>query len=347
MAWGAIAGAVVGGLFANQAAKKQASAMDRATAAAAEAYRDARPYFTDLYSRGKGAMENQLDAGYYQGPTYAGLNNMQTSGLQNQYNLGQTGFGYGNQFMNTGASFGSNYNNLYNQAGQDQIGNAINYANANSQPLVDAALRDSTRNLQENTLQSIGMGASSTGNINSSKAAVAQAIAGRDYLDRAADTSAGIRDRLAKDYLTQQQNQFTNQMAANQGLSNTFNTGFDTSNSAVNAMQLAGGAYQKDLQNQYEDARARFEGQRDYESNLYGDYRSQILDGAPRNSPAPQPNYVDPTMAALSGAMAGYGFGAKYFPTQQAQPYQMQSFAPQPQYINSSAYQGFGYVGGK
>lgn len=347
MAWGAIAGAVVGGLFANQAAKKQASAMDRATAAAAEAYRDARPYFTDLYSRGKSAMENQLDTGYYQGPTYAGLNNMQTAGLQNQYNLGQTGFGYGNQFMDTGANFASNYQNLYNQAGQDQIGNAVDYARANSQPLVDAALRDSTRNLQENTLQRIGMGASASGNTNSSKAAVAEAIAGRDYLDRAADTAAGIQDRMAKDYLTQQQNQFRNQLSANQGLSNTFNTGFDTSNSATNAMQLAGGAYQKDLQNQYEDARARYEGMRDYESNLYGDYRSQILDGAPRNSPAPQPNYVDPTMAALSGAMSGYGFGAKYLDTQQPQSNPYQKYVNNPVYINSSAYQGIGYNRGQ
>lgn len=347
MVWGAIAGAAIGGIFANQAAKKQASAMDRATAANAEAYRDARPYVLGMYQGGTNAMENQLDTGYYGGPTYAGLNAMQTTGLTNQYNTGQTGFGYGNQFMNTGSGFASNYGNLFNQAGQDQIGNAVNYANANAQPLVDAALRDSTRTLEEDTLQRIGMGASSTNNTNASKAAVAEAIAGRDYLDRAADTSAGIRDRLAKDYLTQQQNQFSNQMAANQGLSNTFNTGFDTANQSSNTMQLAGSGYQKDLQNQYNDARDRFEGQRDYATNVYSDYNAQILNGAQRTPPAQQPNYVDPTAAALSGAMAGYGFGAKYFPTQQQQPYQMQTFKTNPTYINSSAYTGFGYNDGK
>lgn len=131
MGWGAIAGAAIGGIFANQAAKKQASAMDRATAANAEAYRDARPYVLGMYQGGTNAMENQLDTGYYGGPTYAGLNAMQTTGLTNQYNIGQTGFGYGNQFMNTGSGFASNYGNLFNQAGQDQIGNAVNYFHAN------------------------------------------------------------------------------------------------------------------------------------------------------------------------------------------------------------------------
>lgn len=318
--WGQIAGAAIGGIMANKAAKRQAGAMDRATAANAEAYRDARPYVLDMYKGGTDAMNNQLDTGYYGGPTYAGMNAMQTAGLDNRYNLGNTGFGYSNQMMGTGAGYGANYENLFNQAGNDQMGNAINYANANSQPLVDAALRDSTRNLQENTLTSIGLGASSTGNTNSSRAGVAEAIAGRDYLDRAADTSAGIKDRLAKDYLNQNQNQFQNQMAANQGLGNVFNTGFGMGSDSANMMTQSGAAYQKDLQNQYNDDRRRFEGVRDFASNVYSDYNSQLLKGAPRTPPTQAPNLVDPTMAGLSGAMAGFGFANKYFPAQQQAP---------------------------
>lgn len=321
MAWGQIAGAVIGGVMANRAAKRQASAIDRAAELNAEAYRDARPYVLDMYRGGTSAMNDRLDAGYYGGPTYASLTDMQRAGLENQYNFGNTGFGYANQMLGTGAGFGTNYQNLFNRAGQDQIGNAVNYANANAQPLIDAALRDSTRNLTENTLRDIGMSASGSNNTNSSRAGVAEAIAGRDYLDRAADTGAGIRDRLAKDYLTQNQNQFANQMAANQGLGNVFNTGFGMGGDAANMMQLAGSAYQKDLQNQYNDARERFEGERDFASNVYSDYNAQILKGAPRTPPTRQANMVDPTMAALSGAMAGFGFGRKYFPgQQQAQP---------------------------
>ena len=321
MVFGQIAGAVVGGYMANQAAKKQAAAMDRANAANNMGYTDARPYVLDVYKGGTEAMKNQLDAGYYGGPTYAGLTDMQRAGLQNQYNFGNTGFGYANQMMGQGANYGSNYQNLFNQAGQDQIGNAVNYANANAQPLIDAALRDSTRNLQENTLTAIGQGASSTGNTNSSRAGVAEAIAGRDYMDRAADTGAGIRDRLAKDYLTQNQNQFANQVMANRGLGDVFNTSFGMGGDSANMMTQAGAAYQKDLQNQYNDARQRFEGERDFVSNVYSDYNSQILKGAPRTPATQQANMVDPTMAGLSGAMAGFGFGRKYFPgQQQAQP---------------------------
>ena len=168
MVWGQIAGAVIGGVLANKAAKQQSSVADRAATANPEAYRDARPYVRDLYKGGTEALQNQLDQGYYNDPTYAGLNQQQTTGLDNQFALGQRGYGYGNRLLEQGAGFGTNYQNLYNQAGQDQIGNARQYANDNAQPLVNAALRDSTRQLNENTLTNIGLGASATGNANSS-----------------------------------------------------------------------------------------------------------------------------------------------------------------------------------
>lgn len=311
MVWQAV-GAIAGGLLANSAAKKQAKAQDAATRMQMQGYTDARPFIQDMYRGGQDALNNQLAQGYYSGPTYAGLNNMQTGAIDQQYNFGQNAFGMGNNLMNQGQNFGQNYQNLFNQAGQDQLGNAINYANNNSQPLVDAALRDSTRNLQENTLTSIGLGASGSGNTNSSRAGVAEAIAGRNYMDRAADTSAGIKDRLAKDYLTQSQNQFSNQMNANQGLGGAFNSGFGMGNTATANMINAGGMYQKDLQNQYTDAQTQFEGNRDFASNTYGDYNAQILGRAPQTPGTVKPNFVDPTAAALTGAMSGFGFGGKY-----------------------------------
>lgn len=310
--FGQILGSVVGGMFANNAAKKQAKAQDAATRLQMQGYTDARPFIQDMYKGGTAALNDKLNAGYYNGPTYAGLNAMQTGAIDQQYNFGQNAFGMGNALMNQGQNYGQNYQSLFNQAGQDQLGNAINYANDNSQPLVDAALRDSTRNLQENTLTSIGMGASGTGNTNSSRAGVAEAIAGRDYMDRAADTSAGIKDRLAKDYLTQSQNQFANQMNANQGLGNAFNTGFGMGNTATANMINAGGMYQKDMQNQYTDAKTNFEGNRDFASDAYGDYNAQILGRAPQTPGTVTPNFVDPTAAAMNGAMAGFGFGGKY-----------------------------------
>ena len=350
MVWQAV-GAIAGGLLANSAAKKQAKAQDAATRMQMQGYTDARPYIQDMYKGGQNALNNQLAAGYYSGPTYAGLNNKQKNAIDQQYNFGQNAFGMGNALMNQGQNYGQNYQSLFNQAGQDQLGNAVNYANANSQPLIDAALRDSTRNLQENTLTSIGMGASSTGNTNSSRAGIAEAVAGRDYMDRAADTSAGIRDRLAKDYLTQNQNQFANQMNANQGMGNVFNSGFGMGNTATANMINAGGMYQKDLQNQYTDAQTQFEGNRDFASNAYGDYNAQILGRAPQTPGTVKANFVDPTAAAMSGAMSGFGFGGKYG---QQIGNMFSGFgggggtsAPQMQYINAPAYQGMGYTSGR
>lgn len=313
MVWQAV-GAIAGGLLANSAAKKQAKAQDAATRMQMQGYTDARPFIRDMYRQGTDALGAQLDAGYYKGPTYAALNALQTGAINQQSNFGQNAFGMANNLVNQGQNYGANYAQLYSDAGRNQLGDAINYANTYSSPLVDAALRDSTRNLEENTLTSIGLGASGTGNTNSSRAGVAEAIAGRDYMDRAADTSAGIKDRLAKDYLTNAQNMFGNRMNANAGLASTFNTGFGVGNTAIANRINAGGMFQKDLQNQYTDAQTNFEGNRDFASNALGDYNAQILGRAPQTPGTVKANFVDPTAAAMSGAMAGFGFGGKMAP---------------------------------
>lgn len=309
---GQVLGSVVGGLFANSAAKKQAAAMDRANAANNMGYMDARNYFTDLYSKGQGALNDQLGAGAYTGQTLAGLNQMQDRGVSNLFNLGNQGFNAGQGLMNTAGGFGQNFADLYNRAGQDDIGAANAFADANAGPLVDAALRDSRRNLEENTLTNIGLGASGTGNTNSSRAGVAQAIAGRDFMDRAADTSAGIRSDLARDFLNQRNNQFRNQMSANTQLGNVFNTGFGMGTDASNLQLRAGGINQAADQARLDDERQRFEDQRDFAMGALGDYRNRILGGAPRNPATQRANLVDPTAAGLSGAMTGFGVGGKY-----------------------------------
>ena len=52
--------------------------------------------------------------------------------------------------MGIGQGFGQNYQDLYNRASQDMLGNAINYAGNNFQPLLEAAMLDDRRNLDEN-----------------------------------------------------------------------------------------------------------------------------------------------------------------------------------------------------
>jgi len=414
MVWGAIAGSVVGGLMANKAAKKQAGAMDAATRKQMQGYTDARPYILDMYKGGTDAMKDQLGAGYYGGPTYAGLNDTQTDALNKQIDFGNNMYGAGSGFMNTAGGFGDNYaslynasmdprlsntasglynaasnNNmyadkandiynrattgffdneardLYNAAGQDSLGNAQNYALNNSQGLVDAAMRGANRNLNEVQLTNLNNSASGTGNTNSSRAGVAEAILRRGNAELEADTTARINDNLMGRALSQGNQDFANRMnalggmksgaisglnamsgalgdlrygdqaqfnnritgfnamtgannnminnamGANAGLTKTYGIGADAMSTGFTNMLGAGSAYQKDLQNTYNDDRARFEGERDFATNVYGDYNSQILGRAPQSAGEVRPNLIDPTMAALGGAQMGMGFGQK------------------------------------
>lgn len=317
-----IGSAVVGGYFANKAAKQQRRATDYATEMNNRGYTDARPYIQDMYKGGTDALNSALDAGYYGGPTYAGMNDMQTNAMNNMYGFGTDRMNASNNMMNATGGFCQNYADLYNQAGQDRMATARQFALDNSQPLVDRALRDSTRNLQENTLTSIGMGASGTGNTNSSRAGVAQAIAGRDYMDRAADVTAGINDDLMNRSLTEQNNAFRNMMAANQGMGGAYSTAFGQGMDAMKMQGAAGDVQQKDQQNQYDAAKGQFEGERDFAMDQYNKYNAGILGRAPQTSNQ-RPNLVNPTMAGIGGAMAGFGFGQQYLSpmfNQQAMP---------------------------
>ena len=308
---GPVIGSAVGGMFGNKAAKQDRAAQQYATDMNNRGYNDARPFVTDMYKGGTNALNNMLDTGAYGGPTYAGMNDMQRNTMGNMYNFGNSGFSQGQGLMNTAGGFGQNYSDLYNQAGQDRMATAQQYAMNNSQPLVDRALRDSTRNLQENTLTSIGMGASATGNTNSSRAGVAEAIAGRDYMDRAADTTANINDTLMQRSLKEQDASFRNQMNANQALGNTFNTGFGMNQDSLKMMGAAGDIQQKDAQSQMNADKTAFDNERDFALDAYNKYNAGILGRAPQTS-SQQANMHNPLSATMGGAMAGFGFGQQY-----------------------------------
>lgn len=314
MGWGAIAGAVIGGVMSNKAAKRSAGAMDRATEAQMAGFNLAKPYISEAYEGGLGGLNYALDKGAYTGDTYANMNDMTTAGLNyaNQFGMGQ--MNNATNFMNQGANFANNYTDLYNRANQDAIGDATNYAINNSTPLVEAAMRDSKRRLNEQTLPAINLGATGTGNVNSSRAGVADAIARRSYDDRMADVTANIQDNLASRYLTQNQNQFSNMMNANNALANTYNTGFGLGGNIANMMTASGDRFQKDEQNQLNADRAKYEDDRDFQMNQYGKFMSNILGRSPMAPPSNiQPNLYDPTMSGLMGAIQGYGLGNKMF----------------------------------
>ena len=152
----------------------------------------------DLYGQSRDLYGQSQDV-YNQGANLAGLNTdlyQQNRGLYDQFSQ------------------------LSQDAKADRLGTAMDYANQNSGAMVDAAMRDDRRNLQENTLTGIDLAASGSGNMNSSRAGVAEAVANRAYDDRRADVALNVQDRLIDRSLNQQARQFADQSNALAGAGN-------------------------------------------------------------------------------------------------------------------------------
>ena len=307
--FGQIAGSIIGGLFANSAAKRQASAMRDANAMRMMPYTDLQPYLLDFYESGTDAFKTALDKGYYQGDTRAAMDDRTREGLEAGYGLGRTGLNDATGFMDNARGFGSNYADLYNRASQDMLGNATQYATNNVEPLLSAAMRDQRRKLEERDIPGNNQMAQGTGNTNASRAGVMEGFLRRGYDDREADMRTTLMDRLTDRSMRAQQQQLANMTAANQNLAGLYDMGFGLGGRGAAAMTGAGGAFQADQQAQLDDQRMRFEGERDYPMNMYGMYGKNILGAGPGGSSfgSIQANTADPYTAALGGAMSGFG----------------------------------------
>ena len=319
-------GAIIGGAMGLMGANKQAKAQDAATAAQMAGFNQYKPYVDANLSGASGALDGVLATGAYTGQTLAGPNQFQTGTATNMGNIGGNLQNYGYAMMGNTSGFGSNANALFNQyqgmansAQGDRLATAMDYASANANPLVDAAMRDDRRNLQENTLTGIDLAASGTGNTNSSRAGVAEAVANRAFDDRRADVALDVQDRLIDRSLAQQSQQFSDQGnalqgagMANEGIQNAYTQGLNTLGQGANFGMNAGNSLQGYNQAALNDAQAAFERQRDFEMQQRQGYQSGILGQAPNSSQSVQANRVDPYQAAMGGAMGGFGFQQQY-----------------------------------
>jgi len=339
--------------------------------------------YASLYNNANASNLNSTASDLYNN---ASNNNMYAGNAADIYNKASGGF------------YDQEARDLFNKAGQDSLGNAQNYALNNSRGLVDAAMRGANRNLNEVQLTNLNNSASGTGNTNSSRSGVAEAILRRGNAELEADTTATINDNLMGKALSQgntdlsnqlnalggmksgsqaqinamsgalgdmrfgdqakfnnmntgfnamntaNNNTFNNMMAANAGMATTYGAGLNQVNSGFGAMLGAGGAFQKDLQNQYNDGKANFNDERDFMMDQYGKFNASILNNAPQGPGEIRPNYVDPTMSAINGAMMGGGWGNQFanFMQNSNQPTnQGMSF------IQAPAYTGYGYTSGR
>lgn len=314
----AITAAVVGGASSLYGAKKQGDAAEAASRNQMAGFNLSKPYVEAMYKGSQDQLQRVQDIGSYQGQTLAGFNPYSQQGYDYLGNTAQQSMGQPGNMMRTAGGFADNASSLYNQAANGQtLANATAYATnpANYGSLLDAAMRDDTRRLQEQTLPGINQSAMATNNANSSRAAVADAIALRGYDDRRADVGANIQQQLMDRSIQQQNQDYSNAVTANNNLASIYGNAFGMQGQIGDRMAGAGAALQAREAAELQDERSRFEQFRDYDMDQYIKYNAGILNNAQMQSPQnPVVNTVDPTAAAIGGAMSAYGLAGGFNP---------------------------------
>jgi hypothetical protein len=312
----AITAAVVGGAASYAGASKQADAADAASRRQMAGFELSKPFVERMYSNSEDYLNDSLQYGNYKGQTLAGFNPFSQQGYNYLGNTSQQMMGQPANFMQTTGNFANNAAGLYDQAQRGEtLDNATAYATnpANYGSLLDAAMRDDTRRLQEQTLPGINQSAMASSNVNGSRAGVADAIALRSYDDRRADVGANIQQQLMDRSIQQQNQDYSNAVSANNNLASIYGNAFGMQGQIGDRMAGAGAGLQAREAAELQDQRSRFEQDRDFGMDQYIKYNAGILNNAQMQSPQnPVVNTVDPTAAALGGAMSAYGLAGGF-----------------------------------
>tara|TARA_B100001094_G_scaffold332932_1_gene407396 strand:+ start:7694 stop:8821 length:1128 start_codon:yes stop_codon:yes gene_type:complete len=304
---------------ASKAAKRNTDKTIAANKAASDKQYDAqmagfnlsKPYFKDIYRDARTARDAASSAGPYQGTTYATMDPRTRQGLETQFDDAVNNRNTAMGIADATSGFANNAVDLYGMAGQDNLAGAMEYATGDRYDnLMQAAMRDPYRNLTENTLTGIDASASRAGNMNSSRAGIADAMALRDYQDRSADTGAAIQSDLMNQYIDQKNNQFSNMTTANNNLAGYFGDAMNMQSGATANMIGAGNAFQAENQGVFTDQAQQYENKRMDNINLIG-AQGNIMSGAPTQGSVSNLQYqnpgnlYDPKSAGISGALSG------------------------------------------
>lgn len=177
-----------------------------------------QPYLTQAFSEAQDIYNTQKNQNTqaYNGDFYAKPTQQMTSAFQNALGWGS---GTGTQAANTAASTGAANSmmgtqgtsgalaGLFGSAGQNATQNNINAASAYANNptmdgMVDAAMRDSKRQLNEQDLPNLQRNAAATGNVNSTRTAISQGVLERGLADKTADVSANLRGQAYQNGLS-------------------------------------------------------------------------------------------------------------------------------------------------
>jgi hypothetical protein len=323
MAWvatAAIGSALIGGGISYLGGKADRKAINKANAQNNQYLNATMPYVRENLDRVSSDYQGMRDRGPYTGEYFAGPNAMQLEGNQALYDYGVRNRGLGQSLMDRTGGFVDNQNNLFNAYSgmvdrPDMMASADQFARDNMSPIVRAMMRDDTRRLEEQTLPRINTAASGSGNVNSSRAGVASALAERAYGDRLADVSSNVYNNLRDASLRQGNTEFDQSLRAlagagnaNNNLGRTFALGDTMFGSAVNNSLTAGNNQNTWDQNRLNADRDQYDYETGYQYNLGKDYGGFLADGSPGQGNY-KVNNVSPWAAAAGGAMSGFGFG--------------------------------------
>lgn len=321
--FGSIVGSLIGAGVGYLGAKKKSKAIDRMNAMNNQYINAVMPDIRKNVDQTGKDYQAMRDRGAYSGDYFAGPNDMQLEGNRALYDYGVRNRGLGQSIMDRTGGFVDNQGALYNAYSDlanrpDMMARADQFAQDNMNPIVRAMMRDDTRRLEEQTLPGINTAASGSGNVNSSRAGVASALAERAYGDRLADVSSNVYNDLRNRSLNQSNTEFGQTLSAlsgannaNNNLAQTFNLGNNMFGTAVNNSLSAG-----NNQNAWDQARMNADrNQYDYQTgylyNLGKDYGGFLAGGSPGQGNY-QMNAVSPTTAAIGGAMSGFGMGGNF-----------------------------------
>lgn len=160
-----------------------------------------QPYLTDAFSEAQNAYRDAKAQPGYQGDFYAGLTDQQKGLIDSSINYStglnqdnaNTLFRSGNSLLPAGTSgLGTTADSLLNMSGMDRTGYAVDQAGRYAQGMadagvVDAAMRDITRQAAEGVVPNMYRANAATGNLNSDRAALAQGVVDRGLAEKRAD----------------------------------------------------------------------------------------------------------------------------------------------------------------
>lgn len=303
-----VGSAVIGGYASNRAASKASDSQEAATQAQLAPFRLKKPYLDSGYGLAENNLQAGLDAGAYTGPTYAGMDPRTAEGLNLRYDTALQNQGVASNIMDQTSGFADNAANLYNMSSQDALAGAVDYSTGDQyDALLGAAMRDPYRKLTENTLPEINNRAMASGNMNSSRAGMAEAVANRGYQDRVADAGANIQNKLMNQYLKANNDRISNMTTANNNMASIFGNAYGLQNDISGSMIGVGNAFQADQQGQYGDAETQYYAPYDRSNAYISNYLNQLGE-APATGQV-NPNLYDPTSSTITGALGGAQLG--------------------------------------